>query len=314
MLCRWRAIVGRGADVAGVVLGLWVVSLILNTPSWAASKHQFPAIRGTDILRHHQPSAANEIEFVYLYGALSLAHGPDRTSRENDFYLTTQRNVNIIPFFKQNLYPDIDVYLQAEFIHYTIFGLLENDIFNEIDLIIYENEWNNSINDLKIAQEKIKKIDFSKPSIDSAYTNIFDQYTNGKKYKILDILYISDLTGDKSILSRYKKNRYSILSTRKNLYDFANDRRVEVKHSTKSSVRKSSPSRDSQKYVHQNRQNQIMLSYKRDGIVVKIIGMLSDLLKHFYDNKIHAVLAGFICICCYLFCNIIVLRRYAAKR
>ncbi|MDH3604502.1 MAG: hypothetical protein OEU26_33260, partial [Candidatus Tectomicrobia bacterium] len=185
---------------------------------------------------------------------------------------------------------------------------------DEVDLIIYENEWNDALRDVKIAQEQIKAPNFSKQSRDSSHIDIFDKYTKSRKYGILDIVSAGALTGFKSILPQYNKDRHSILSTQKRLYDLANDQRVAIKYSNKSSVKGVSPLKASQQYAQQNRRNQVTFSYQRDGIVVKLIETLSGLLQYFYANKIQAVLLGLVCIGCYLFFNTIVLRRYAAKR
>ncbi len=291
-----------------VVLSLWL--LLGGISAWAASKQQFPLIQGDDLLRDNALPAPNEIEFIYLYGSLGLLQDRPGVPKPPDVHLSTDYHKNVMPLFKHDIYHEINVYLQAEFIDYTIWGLLENFVFDEIDEILFESDWNQSLQTVKAAQAQ-RFLRARAESGDKYSDDIFSQYDSGENYRLAEILSPDMLSEFQSILSADKKNKNESLSARNRLYDLANDKRVKVKYAKKSN--KPDTIKESEKYARENPGVSGLEFYRRDGVVVRLLAWVSKTLKYFYVHKIQGVAVGLACVVAYLFLNAIVLRKYAIK-
>ncbi len=121
---------------AAVVFGcLIVVGSARQT--WAASRQVFPDLRVHERLHDVGLQASGGIDALRLYGTLSLL---ERRDGPYQIDITGVEHPHLMPLTVVDIYHDIPAYIQSEFSNYTVWGVLDDDIFHDAILAMSEAE------------------------------------------------------------------------------------------------------------------------------------------------------------------------------
>jgi hypothetical protein len=122
---------------------------------WAASKHRIPESNGKDVWRAVETQVVEGDEHVYVYSSLPLH--PSKHD-DTEFYITLSHSMHLLPLITLNIYHDIDIYIQSEFLDFTIWGMLGNYFNKNIETIEFENDILHILRQLEDLNERYQSL------------------------------------------------------------------------------------------------------------------------------------------------------------